>query len=187
MAAPTIELDGARLRPLRADDADDLYAYLSAPVVTELTSYPVVTDALVDTIITRSLARWAAGEPSKWGLALAHDDRIVGTCGFNEWSQPHRWAELAFDLAPAHWGTGLMRTAVTAALAWVFREAEVDRVQAYVRADNLRSQRLLARHGFVREGCLRSYRICRGTPHDFYVVGLLRADWRAAQGPAATT
>lgn len=38
---PTIELDGARLRPLRAADAAALYAYLRDPVVTELTSYPV--------------------------------------------------------------------------------------------------------------------------------------------------
>lgn len=178
---PTIELDGARLRPLRADDADALFDYLSAPVVTELTSYPEITTAFVDTIIARSLARWAAGEPSKWGLARAHDDRIIGTCGFNEWSQPHRWAELAYDLAPAHWGTGLMHKAVTAALAWIFREGHVDRVQAFVRADNLRSQRLLARTGFVREGCLRSYRRCRGQPHDFHVYALLRDEAGATQ------
>jgi hypothetical protein len=39
---PTIDLDGARLRPLRVTDADALYAYLRNPAVTELTSYPVV-------------------------------------------------------------------------------------------------------------------------------------------------
>jgi len=35
----TIELDGARLRPLCVADAAALYAYLRDPVVTELTSY----------------------------------------------------------------------------------------------------------------------------------------------------
>ncbi len=40
---PTIDLDGARLRPLRVADADGLYAYLRDPVVTELTSYPCVS------------------------------------------------------------------------------------------------------------------------------------------------
>jgi hypothetical protein len=39
--APTIELDGARLRPPRVADAAALYAYLRDPVVAELTSYPV--------------------------------------------------------------------------------------------------------------------------------------------------
>jgi ribosomal-protein-alanine N-acetyltransferase len=180
---PTLDLDGARLRPLRASDAAALHAYLQDPAVTELTAYPVVSAPLVEAIIERSLRRWAAGEPSKWGIALPPDDRIVGTCGFNEWSQAHRWAELAYDLAQAHWGTGLMRRAVDAALEWTYRQDQVDRVHAFVRTDNGRSQRLLERSGFEREGRLRSYRVCRGQPHDFYVYGLLRSDWVAARQP----
>jgi [ribosomal protein S5]-alanine N-acetyltransferase len=178
---PTIELDGARLRPLRVADAAALYAYLRDPVVTELTSYPVASVPMVEAMIERSLSRWAAGELSRWGVALPHVDQLVGTCGFNEWSQVHRWAELAFDLAQAHWGKGLMRQAVAAVLQWTFRQDQADRVHAFVRVDNRRSERLLERSGFVREGCLRSYRLCRGQPHDFYVYSLLRSDRAAAQ------
>lgn len=180
---PTIELDGARLRPLRAADAAAFYAYLRDPAVTELTAYPVMSMPMVEAMIERYRSRWTAGELSKWGVALRHDDRLVGTCGFNEWSPAHRWAELAYDLAQAHWGTGLMRQAVDAVLRWTFRQDQIDRVHAYVRIDNRRSQRLLDRSGFVREGCLRSYRVCRGHPHDFFIYGLLRSDWAAAQQP----
>lgn len=176
---PTIELDGARLRPLRADDAAALHAYLRDPVVTELTSYPLVSVSMVEGLIERCVSRWATGELSKWGVALQHNDQLVGTCGFNEWCQVHRWAELGFDLAQAHWGQGLMRQAVTAVLQWTFQQDQVDRVHAFVRVDNKQSERLLKRGGFVREGCLRSYRVCRGQPHDFYIYGLLRSDWAA--------
>jgi RimJ/RimL family protein N-acetyltransferase len=176
---PTIELHGAHLRPLRAADADALYAYLRDPVVTELTAYPAVSMSLVETMIERSRNRWAAGEPAKWAVALHGGDELVGTCGFNEWSRDHRWAELAYDLAAAHWGKGLMRQAVAAVLEWAFRQDLVNRIHAYVRVDNGRSQSLLDGIGFVREGCLRSYRVCRGQPHDFYVYGLLRKDWAA--------
>jgi ribosomal-protein-alanine N-acetyltransferase len=178
---PTIELDGARLRPLRVADTDALYAYLRDPAVTELTSYPVISLPMVEAMIERSRSRWAAGELSKWGVTLPHDDQLVGTCGFNEWSQVHRWTELGFDLAQAHWGKGLMRQAVAAVLEWTFQQDQVDRVHAYVRVDNRRSERLLERSGFVREGCLRSYRVCRGQAHDFHIYGLLRSDWAAAQ------
>jgi RimJ/RimL family protein N-acetyltransferase len=182
---PTIELDGARLRPLSVPDAAALYAYLRNPAVTELTSYPVVSVPMVEAMIERSMSRWAAGELGKWGVALQHDDQLVGTCGFNEWSQAHRWAELAYDLAQTHWGKGLMRQAVAAVLQWTFQQDQVDRVHAFVRVDNRRSGRLLERIGFAREGCLRSFRVCRGQPHDFYIYGLLRSDWSAAQQSAA--
>ncbi len=178
---PTIDLDQVRLRRLRTADAAALYAYLRDPVVTELTSYPVVSVPMVEAMIERSLSRWAAGEPSKWAVALQHDDQLVGTCGFNEYSQVHRWAELAFDLARPHWGKGLMHQAVAAVLEWTFRHDQVDRVHAFVRVDNRRSERLLERSTFLREGCLRSYRVCRGQRHDFYVYSLLRSDWTAAQ------
>jgi ribosomal-protein-alanine N-acetyltransferase len=184
---PTIDLTGARLRPLRMADADALYTYLRDPAVTELTSYPVISLQMVEAMIERSLSRWAAGEPSRWGVALQHEDQLVGTCGFNEWSQPHRWAELAFDLAQPHWGKGLMRQAVAAALQWAYGQDQVNRVHAFVRVDNRRSEGLLQRSGFVREGCLRSYRVCRGQPHDFYIYGLLRSDWVAAQEPAGAS
>ena len=76
---PTIDLDGARLRPLRMADADALHAYLRDPAVTELTSYPVVTVPFVEAMIERSMSRWAAGELSRWGIALQQEDRLVGT------------------------------------------------------------------------------------------------------------
>ncbi len=183
---PTIELDGVRLRPLRVADAAALYAYLRDPAVTELTSYPDVTVTMVEGIIERAVSRWTAGELSKWGVALQHDDQLVGTCGFNEWSKVHRWAELAFDLAQAHWGKGLMRQAVVAVLQWTYGQDHVNRIHAFVRVDNGRSERLLERSGFVREGCLRSYRVCRGQAHDFYIYGLLRSDWAAAQQQRST-
>jgi RimJ/RimL family protein N-acetyltransferase len=63
-------------------DADALYAYLRDPVVTELTSYPVASVPMVEAMIERCLRRWAAGELSKWGGALQHEDQLVGTCGF---------------------------------------------------------------------------------------------------------
>jgi ribosomal-protein-alanine N-acetyltransferase len=182
---PTIELNGARLRPLRAADAAALYDYLRDPAVIELTSFPVATVPMVEAMIERALNRWAAGEPSKWGLADAQDDKLVGTCGFNEWSQAHRWSELAYDLAKPQWGKGLMREAVAAVLQWTFRQDQVQRVHAFVRVDNRRSERLLQSSGFVREGCLRSFRVCRGQPHDFYVYGLLRSDWEAWWNKAA--
>jgi ribosomal-protein-alanine N-acetyltransferase len=173
---PTIKLDGACLRPFRADDAAALHDYLRDPVVTELTSYPVMSVPMVEAMIERARSRWAAGEPSRWAVALRTDDRLIGTCGFNDWSAAHRWAELAYDLAPAHWGKGLMGRAVAAAVQWVFQQDQVDRVHAYVRVDNSRSERLLERSGFVREGRLRSFRVCRGQAHDFHVYSLLRSD-----------
>ena len=64
---PAIELDGVRLRPLRVADAEALYAYLRDPIVTELTSYPVISRPMVEGMIERCLSRWAAGDLFQMG------------------------------------------------------------------------------------------------------------------------
>lgn len=174
---PTLSIEGASLRPLRASDAPAIYAYLSNPAVTELTSYPTMTMAMIESMIERYQHRWATGEWSKWGIAL-ENDQIVGLCGFNEWSKAHRWAEIGFDLAQDQWGHGRMRDAVEAVLQWTFSQDQIDRIHGYVRIDNQRSSRLLERLGFVKEGCLRKFRVCRGIAHDYFIYGLLRSDFQ---------
>jgi ribosomal-protein-alanine N-acetyltransferase len=176
--APILSLPGLRLRPLHEADRDDLLAALGHPEVTARTSYPVVTPALVEAMIARSVARWGAGEPGRWALVRAEDDRLIGTCGFTEAQPAHRWAELAYDLARPCWGQGWMRRAVSAALDWAFQSGEMERVHAHVRVDNAPSIRLLTNLGFVQEGRLRHFRRCRGEPWDFFVYSRLRTEWR---------
>lgn len=174
---PILPLEGACLRPLRLSDAQSVYAYLSDPIVTALTSYPPMTLPMVEAMLEKYQQRWATGELSKWGIAVEGSEQIVGLIGFNEWSKVHRVAELAYDLAPAYWGRGVMRKVIQALLQWTFAHDQIDRVQAFVRIDNERSIRLLERCGFLREGRLRSFRVCRGQAFDYFIFSLLRAEW----------
>ena len=52
------------------------------------------------------------------------------------------------------------------------------RIQAAAVDTNVGSQRVLDRCGFVREGMLRSYRLIRGEPRDF---------WKYSTGPLGGT
>ena len=50
-------------------------------------------------------------------------------------------------------------------------------VHAYVMVGNTRSERVLERAHFTREGCLRSFRVSRGQPRDFWLYSILRPEW----------
>jgi RimJ/RimL family protein N-acetyltransferase len=54
----------------------------------------------------------------------------IGTCGINDYSQAHRWAELVYELAPAHWGKRLFRKAVAAVIERTCRQDLEDLAQA---------------------------------------------------------
>ncbi len=177
MNPPTIELDGVRLRGLRPEDAAPWYAYLSDPAVTESTSYPAMSLQAVRSMIERYSAGYAAGTSCKWAVAKQAGDELVGTCGFNELSRRQGWVELAYELAAAYWGRGFIAQAVAACLGWAFEQTEFNRVHAFVMVGNARSERVLERTRFTREGLLRAYRTCRGHPRDFWVFSILRPEW----------
>jgi len=182
--APTFELSGVRLRPLRPEDAEAWHAYLSDPEVTELTSYPEMSLPDVRSMVEKCRAGFASGSSFKWAIALQSDDVLVGTCGFNEWSRTHRRAELAYELARPYWGRGFVAQSVAASLDWAFTHGGLNRVHAFVMVGNTRSERVLERAQFTREGCLRSFRVSRGQPRDFCLYSILRPEWEKGRGAA---
>ena len=172
-APPSWPLGAFALRPMRHSDAAAWYAYLADPRVIEHTSIPELTLTLVEAMVARELDGYVAGTSRRWAVADAHD-RLVGTCGFSNWSLPHSHAELVYDLAPDFWGRGLMRAAVCQVLDWALNEAGFNRVHAFVMITNVPSIRLLEAVGFSREGTLRGYRVARGIARDFHVYAMLR-------------
>lgn len=69
-----------------------------------------------------------------------------------------------------------MSEALSAALAFLFRESSVNRVEAFIEPPNTASQKLAQKLGFTKEGTLRQYERCRGELIDICVYGLLRSD-----------
>ena len=87
---------------------------------------------------------------------------------------------MAYELAQPYRGRGIISQAVAACLDWIFSGASFNRVHAFVMLGNVRSERVLERAHFTKEGCLRWYRMARGEPRDFSVFSILRGEWEAA-------
>jgi RimJ/RimL family protein N-acetyltransferase len=183
MIPPTIDLMGVRLRGLQPDDAVAWHGYLTDPLVIELTSYPEMSLPAVRAMVERCRKGYASGTSCTWAVATAAEDELIGTCGFNAVSRVQGWAELAYDLARPYWGRGFITQAVGACLGWAFEQPCLNRVHAFVMVGNARSERVLERARFTREGRLRQYRTCRGQPRDYCVFSLLRSEWKPRAAP----
>lgn len=93
-------------------------------------------------------------------------------------------AGLIFELDPGaagigYWvlerarGRGRASRAVALLSDWALTEAGLARVEALVEPENVASQRVLERAGFVREGCLSSYLIVIGGRVDTFLYARL--------------
>lgn len=111
-----------------------------------------------------------------WAIARKSNNKLIGTCGFNNWSRTHARAEISYDLARKEWGKGIMTKALRAVCDFAFTRIMVNRIQATVAIDNIASIKVLTKLGFSREGEMRQYGILRGNKKNFYMYSLLSSD-----------
>jgi len=88
---------------------------------------------------------------------------------------------LGRELLPAARGQGFGTEAMILLIEWLFANTEVNRLDGYTDADNIASQRSVAKVGLRREGVLCGAVYRAGAWHDVVMYGLTRDDWLAAR------
>ncbi len=116
--------------------------------------------------IARSIEEFVADRAVRFDLfdttrvdeASGVGQRVIGRLGFSQiFRGPFQACTLGYQIDGAYEGKGLMREALTAAIAYMFDVKGLHRIQANHLPENARSAGLLARLGFVREGLAKDY------------------------------
>jgi len=135
------------LRPLRAEDYDDLYAVAADPLIwAQHPEHNRHEDSVFRTFVERALA--------SRGALVAIDrsnDRIIGSSRYHDHDEANRQVEIGWTfLARSHWGGTYNQEMKHLMLRHAFRF--VDRVLFVIGPKNIRSTRAIARIGAVRHG-----------------------------------
>lgn len=89
-----------------------------------------------------------------------------------------RVGQVGYELHPDWWGKGHMTEAVREAVRYAFEELRLHKIEAWVFANNVASQSVLKKLGFVHEGTLREHAAWGEGRMDDLLFGLLRTEWR---------
>lgn len=166
------------LRQITESDGEATFRIFADDRVTEYYAWDTFTSVEQGhELAAKTAGQFRSREALRWGLVLPESPEIIGTCGYTQWNQDHRYAILGYDLARPYWGQGLMSEAVAAVMQLGFERMSLHRVQATVMAGNAASIRLLERAGFSHEGVMRERMLHRGTFHDLWMFGITQAEW----------
>jgi ribosomal-protein-alanine N-acetyltransferase len=153
---PVLTTDRLVMRELSINDAPALFAMRSDDRVMRHIGRPRATsveDAIK--LIERIANDRSANEGITWGLTLNGDDALIGTIGYYRLKLEHHRGEIGYMLGVDHWAKGLMGEALDAAVECGFERFRFHSIEATADPRNARSNKLLERHGFVREGLFR--------------------------------
>jgi ribosomal-protein-alanine N-acetyltransferase len=172
-----ITTDHLVLRPIVRADAEDIFEIFSdRQVMKYYDLLPFETIERAKEQIEFFISGFEQKTMLRWGIELKDSGKLIGTCGFFNFNDDALKAELGYELNSSYQGKGYMTQALNAILTYIFRETDINRVEAFVEPPNLASQKTLEKLGFTKEGTLRSYERCRGDLIDITVYSCLRAD-----------
>ena len=103
--------------------------------------------------------RWlaiATSEGRDLHYAIACGDEAVGGISAMRGGENTRFcAEIGYWIGESHWGRGVMTATVRAFCEALFRDTDLERIEAGAFLTNPASHRVLEKCGFAREGVLR--------------------------------
>jgi RimJ/RimL family protein N-acetyltransferase len=139
------------LREFRAEDAGDLFDYLSDPQ-----TYRFEPGEPIDRSQAANQAAGMAASPDFWAVELKTSAKMIGQIYLKQ-IEPLELltCELGYILSPAFQRQGYASEATRALVSHVLTAGGMHRVVAHCHPDNVASWKLLEKIGFRREGLLR--------------------------------
>lgn len=149
----TIDGDLVKLRRARPADAQALYLAARDPEVMRFMDWPMPSDPRdTELHLEKLFEAWERGSEYQWTIL----ERNSGKCAGSISCRPKGHSvDFGYFLARDYWGKGMASEAASAVLTWLATQPEIVRIWATVDVDNIRSRRLLERHGLQLEGVMR--------------------------------
>lgn len=174
-APPSPPLSGAgwRLRPWEPSDLQAVVAACQDPEISRWTTIPFPYGEEEGRAFFAVAARgWRRGTDASFALVDPATDVPLGAVGLG--LRGERVAEVGYWLSAPARGRGLVSQAVQVVADWAFATTALQRIQLRAHLENLPSQRVAERAGFVREGVLRRAFEVRGEAHDVVMFSKVR-------------
>ena len=180
---PTIRTNRLSLKAISNADCDGVLRVFSDPLVVEHYDINPITDRVAALRLIEGFDAWfKLGDAIRWGIWHNQLNQLIGTCCFDKIHRSFRRVNLGYNLSSKFWGAGYASEACQAIIRLAFEnglETPVNRIQAITIPDNEKSETVLKRLGFQREGLLREFGFWEGLPRDMNMFGLTKSDWKS--------
>jgi RimJ/RimL family protein N-acetyltransferase len=148
----------------------DFYGEYTHPVTEQLPKWLVIKVIEHPTDFQRAL------EDNPFVILKKDGTKIGFTWHFT--NQPYRALELSCFLVPSERGKGYGAEATQLMVDYLFLSKDIVRIQTTTNVRNKPAQKTLKKIGFQIEGTIRKLGLVRGVWNDFYLLSILRDEWK---------
>jgi RimJ/RimL family protein N-acetyltransferase len=100
---------------------------------------------------------------------------------------PYGTLEVSCFLVPSERGKGYGAEATQLMVDYLFLSKDIVRIQTDTNVGNKEAQKTLKKVGFKIEGTIRKFQLVRGVWNDYYLLSILREEWKEPKILTKTT
>ena len=171
---PTLTTNRLVLRQITVEDAPELFFQRTDERVMKYIERPRPKD-INDTItfINTITDLRDKNEIITWGISLKENPKLIGTVVYLNFKKENYRAEFGYALHPDYWRKGIMDEVAKAVIDYGFNVMKLHSIEANINPENIASQKLLEKNGFVKEAYFKENFFWQGKFLDSAIYSLL--------------
>ncbi len=171
---PNLETERLYLRRVTKEDVNEIFAlrsdketmkYIPRPLV-KTTEDALAHIAMIDEKIENN-------EGINWAVTLKNSPKLIGLIGHYRIKPEHFRAEIGYMLLPEYHGKGIITEAIQETLKYGFEIMQFHSMEAIIDPENLASEKVLQKSGFVKEAHLKENEYYDGRFLDSVIYSIL--------------
>lgn len=173
---PVIETERLLLKRITNEDVKEVFELRSNPETMKYIPRPLVKNneealahiALLDENINNNTG-------INWGITIKGDPKLLGIIGFYRMQPENYRSEIGYMLLPEFHGKGIVPEAVKRLIEYGFKDLKLHSIEAVIAPENIASEKVLQKCGFVKEAHFKESDFYDGKFLDKVIYSLLES------------
>lgn len=119
-----------------------------------------------------------SNEGINWAITIKGSPKLIGIIGHYRISAENHRCEIGYMILPQHNGKGYVTEAVDVVLEYGFNDLQMHSIEAIIDPDNIASERVLQKNGFVKEAHIVENELYEGKFWDTVIYSILKRNFR---------
>jgi len=171
---PNLETERLHLRRVVKEDVNEIFALRSDKETMKYIPRPLVkTEEEAMAHFTMIDEKIENNEGINWAITLKNDPKLIGLIGHYRIKPEHFRSEIGYMLLPEYQRKGIIIEAIKETIKYGFEIMKLHSIEAVIDPENLASEKVLQKSGFVKEAHLKENEYFEGRFLDSVIYSIL--------------
>lgn len=174
----SIETKRLILKDYTKNDLDNVYKLKSDQLVWKFSSKTATNDIEESrSYLIGVLKSYEEDKCNFQALYIKATGEYIGEAGVLSFNRRNQRGVIGYNLLSKYWGNGYATEITIGLVKYLFKDANVQRIEALVMEGNRASRKVLEKSGFILEGLLRNFTYIDNKYFNVYYYGMIRSDF----------